>query len=83
MTPHKDPAKLPANDQFKLLRKAVDDLQLDVSGIDVKLEVTKNQVGILRTEVKDFRQEMKREMKNKFDKIIDRLEKTVFAGSGA
>ncbi len=71
MTPHKNPDNLSVDDQLKLLRKSSDDVQFELSANTVKLEVTKNQVEILRTEIKDLKNETKRG----FDNLDQKLEK--------
>lgn len=77
MGPHKDPAQLPTDDQLKLLRHSVDKMQFDVAAMEIKLEVTRNEVKILRTELKDFGNEIKKEIKTKFDKIMDRIDEFI------
>lgn len=69
MTPHKDPTKLPIDDQLKLLRNTIDDTNYEVSAQGVKLRVVHNELKILRTEVKDVKTEVK-QISKKIDKAI-------------
>ena len=74
MTPHKEPAKLPVDDQLKLLRNTMDKTSYEVSAQGIKLEVVHNEVKILRTEVKDVNQEVKK-INRRFDKQERTFEK--------
>lgn len=79
MTPHKSPANLPVDDQLKLLRNTIDDIQLDTSATHVKLQVVQNDLGILKVEIKDVKNEV-RGLNRRFDqqdKKFDKLYKLI------
>lgn len=79
MTPHKNPANLPVDDQLKLLRNTIDDIQLDTSATHVKLQVVQNDLGILKVEIKDVKNEV-RGLNRRFDqqdKKFDKLYKLI------
>ncbi len=71
MGPHKDPAKLPVDDQLKLLRNTVDEIASDVSFQGMRLRSVESQVKIIRTELKDLSKDMRKgfnEMQRAFTK---------------
>lgn len=79
MTPHKNLANLPVDDQLKLLRNTIDDIQLDTSATHVKLQVVQNDLGILKVEIKDVKNEV-RGLNRRFDqqdKKFDKLYKLI------
>ncbi len=66
MGPHKDPAKLPVDDQLKLLRNSIDGIASDVSFQGMRLRSVESQVKIVRTEIKDVGKDVK-DLNKKFD----------------
>jgi len=74
MGPHKDPAKLPLDDQLKLLRNTVDEIASDVSFQGMRLRSVESQVKIVRTEIKDIGKEVKG-LNKRFDKQEQLFEK--------
>ncbi len=68
MPPHKDPAKLPTNDQLKLLRDGVDRMEWDFSVIKSKQRSHDDQFKLIKVEFKTLNKRFDRQDK-KFDKL--------------
>ena len=77
MGQHKDPAKLPVNDQLQLLRDDVEEVKWDTSSIKMKLRSHDDQFKLLRSDTKDLKKRFDQQDKY-FKKLYDMLEKTVY-----
>jgi len=76
MTPHKDPAKLPVNDQLQLLRDDIEEVKWDTSSIKMKLGSHDDQFKLLRSDTKELKKRFDRQDK-KFEKLYNMISKFV------